>query len=82
LPQADQTRLAPDGLVLPHPRLQDRAFVLVPLARVAAGWRHPVTGRTVAEMLAALPQADRNAVVALPDDGLPLPARAPMSRLS
>lgn len=74
LPLADQSRLAPDRLVLPHPRLQDRAFVLVPLARVAPGWRHPVTGLTVADMLAALPQADREAVVPMPDDGLPLPA--------
>jgi 2-amino-4-hydroxy-6-hydroxymethyldihydropteridine diphosphokinase len=82
LPRADQARLAPEGLVLPHPRLQDRAFVLVPLARVAAGWRHPVTGQTVAAMLSALPQADRDAVVPLPDDGLPLPPAAPMSRLS
>jgi 2-amino-4-hydroxy-6-hydroxymethyldihydropteridine diphosphokinase len=82
LPAADQARLAPDGLVLPHPRLQDRAFVLVPLAQVAPSWRHPVTGRTVAEMLAALPLADRDAVVPLPDDGLPLPPPAPMSRFS
>jgi 2-amino-4-hydroxy-6-hydroxymethyldihydropteridine diphosphokinase len=43
------------GLVLPHPRLAERAFVLLPLAEVAPGWRHPVTGRTAAEMLAALP---------------------------
>jgi 2-amino-4-hydroxy-6-hydroxymethyldihydropteridine diphosphokinase len=62
--------------------MQDRAFVLVPLARIAPDWRHPVTGHTVAAMLAALPQADRDAVVPLPDDGLPLPPPAPMSRFS
>jgi 2-amino-4-hydroxy-6-hydroxymethyldihydropteridine diphosphokinase len=44
---------------LPHPRLTDRAFVLVPLADVAPAWRHPATGRSVREMLAALPAADR-----------------------
>jgi 2-amino-4-hydroxy-6-hydroxymethyldihydropteridine diphosphokinase len=41
--------------VLPHPRLQDREFVLRPLCDVMAGWRHPVSGRTAREMLAALP---------------------------
>ncbi|MGF1592874.1 MAG: 2-amino-4-hydroxy-6-hydroxymethyldihydropteridine diphosphokinase [Kiloniellaceae bacterium] len=45
----------PRGLVLPHPRLAERAFVLLPLAEVAPDWRHPVTGRTAAEMLETLP---------------------------
>ena len=44
------------GLVLPHPRMQARWFVLKPLCDVAAGWRHPVLGKTAAELLAALPQ--------------------------
>ena len=60
-----QTRETPDRLILPHPRMQDRAFVLVPLADVAPDWRHPVTGRSVAQMIAALPAIDRAAVVAL-----------------
>jgi 2-amino-4-hydroxy-6-hydroxymethyldihydropteridine diphosphokinase len=64
---AEQAQRAPAELILPHPRLQDRAFVLVPLCDVAAGWRHPLLGRSVAEMCAALPAADRAAVVPLQD---------------
>lgn len=66
LPLADQMRLAPERLILPHPRMQDRSFVLVPLADIAPDWRHPVLGRSVAEMLEALPQADRNSVRPIP----------------
>ncbi len=56
---------APDQLILPHPRLQDRAFVLVPLMDVAPDWRHPVLGLTVREMLAAVPETERSSVIAL-----------------
>ncbi len=60
-----QRTTSPDELILPHPRLQDRAFVLVPLADVAPDWCHPVLGLTVRDMLAALPLSDRDSVVAL-----------------
>jgi len=50
----DQVIAEPD-LLVPHPRLAERAFVLLPLADVAPGWRHPGTGETMAEMLAKLP---------------------------
>lgn len=38
------------GIRVPHPRLEERPFVLVPLAEVAPGWVHPVAGVTVAEL--------------------------------
>jgi 2-amino-4-hydroxy-6-hydroxymethyldihydropteridine diphosphokinase len=66
LPAEQQAQRAPDQLILPHPRLQDRAFVLVPLMDVAPDWRHPVSSLTVRQMFAALPQADRDAVVPIP----------------
>ncbi len=62
LSPAAQRGAVPDTLVLPHPRLQDRAFVLVPLLEVAPGWRHPVLHMTVRQMHDALPEADRLAV--------------------
>ena len=40
---------------LPHPRLQDRDFVLAPLADLAPDWRHPTLGKTAGELLANLP---------------------------
>jgi len=50
--------IAPGGpgrATLPHPRMIGRAFVLRPLADLAPDWRHPVTGQSIAELLAALP---------------------------
>lgn len=58
LAMEDQLRQTPDQLILPHPRLQDRGFVLVPLCDIAPDWIHPVSGLSAIEMLAALPKAE------------------------
>ncbi len=53
----------PDCLILPHPRVQDRSFVLVPLADVAPNWTHPRHGQTTLEMLDNRPLEERQAVI-------------------
>ena len=52
-------RDGPDSPLLPHPRLSDRAFVLLPLRDIAPGWRHPASRRTIAELLESLPEGQR-----------------------
>lgn len=67
LDPAAQRETTPGQVILPHPRMQDRAFVLVPLAEIISGispdWRHPVSGRSVPEMLEALPREDVETVL-------------------
>ena len=65
LDPAHQQKDAPDDLILPHPRLQDRAFVLLPLLDITPDWRHPLTGTSLHDMVQALPEALRSAVIPL-----------------
>ena len=45
--------------ILPHPRLAERAFVVLPLAELDPQWRHPGTGQSLAEIARALPVDQR-----------------------
>lgn len=66
LPVEEAAQRAPDQLILPHPRVAERSFVLVPLADVAPDWVHPVTGLSVTQMLADRPEAERDTIWPLP----------------
>ncbi|MEO1293352.1 MAG: 2-amino-4-hydroxy-6-hydroxymethyldihydropteridine diphosphokinase [Pseudomonadota bacterium] len=56
---------APEVLILPHPRLHRRAFVLAPMADVVPRWFHPGLGMTAAELLAQLPAEARAGLTVL-----------------
>lgn len=49
----------PEGMLVPHPRIQERAFVLMPLADIAPDWVHPVLNLSVYKMLSAISEAER-----------------------
>tara|TARA_R110002124_G_scaffold10537_28_gene52438 strand:+ start:5081 stop:5602 length:522 start_codon:yes stop_codon:yes gene_type:complete len=53
------------GMEVPHPRMTGRAFVLLPLAEIAPGWREPGEGRTIEALIKALQPADVAATVKL-----------------
>lgn len=65
LAPAAQAQLGPKQLILPHPRVQDRSFVLVPLADVAPDWVHPIAGLSVVQMRDARPDDEIRTVVRL-----------------
>jgi len=52
------SRVEQGTLELPHPRMNSRPFVLIPLRDVAPDWRHPVSGQTVSELIAAAPKSE------------------------
>src|SRR6266849_3176612 len=52
----DDLRIAQDDLTIPHPRFAERAFVLVPLAEIAADKVDPASGRSVQELLESVSQ--------------------------
>jgi 2-amino-4-hydroxy-6-hydroxymethyldihydropteridine diphosphokinase len=50
-PQFDDLVIEQSGLQIPHPRMVERAFVLVPLADVAANWVEPLSGKAIAYLV-------------------------------
>ena len=63
----DSLVLNATDLTIPHPRIAERRFVLLPLAEIAPDWIDPVTGLTVSQMLEQCP--DRLGVTRLKDKG-------------
>lgn len=62
MPLSQQLKQVPKEMILPHPRLHERAFVLVPLADIAPNWQHPILGQTVQQMLEKLPTDEKAAI--------------------
>ena len=54
----DELVLEEPGLVIPHPRMHRRRFVLAPLAEIAPEFHHPVLQQTIAKLLAAVESAE------------------------
>jgi len=56
MPLSAQLEETPDEIILPHPRITDRGFVLIPMRDVMPDWVHPVTGETLDQLISALPE--------------------------
>ncbi|NET74226.1 MAG: 2-amino-4-hydroxy-6-hydroxymethyldihydropteridine diphosphokinase [Sphaerospermopsis sp. SIO1G2] len=56
----DQTILDEPNLQIPHPRMYERAFVLVPLAEIAGNWKEPLRGRLIKNLLQEIDTSDVN----------------------
>ncbi|WP_406736084.1 2-amino-4-hydroxy-6-hydroxymethyldihydropteridine diphosphokinase [Thioclava sp. GXIMD4215] len=57
LPFEEQQKATPEQLILPHPRLEDRGFVLIPMREIVPNWVHPLTGQTLEQLVEALPES-------------------------
>ena len=59
LPASEQKEKIPSELILPHPRIQDRAFVLLPLLDVEPSWTHPILKKTVMQLYEELTDQEK-----------------------
>ena len=59
LPVSEQKEKIPTELILPHPRIQDRAFVLLPLLDVEPSWTHPILKKTVMQLYEELTDQEK-----------------------
>ena len=51
MPLEEQVKNQPNKLILPHPRIQDRLFVLKPLSEIDPSWIHPVLNKKPYELI-------------------------------
>ena len=62
-----QVKQRPSVLILPHPRIQDRAFVLIPLLDIEPKWVHPVLGIDLTTMINNLSNEQRSSISLVSD---------------
>lgn len=60
--------VASPELQIPHPRMHERAFVLVPLAEIVTQWRHPLRGETLESLRESAGEDDSLRVVYRPEE--------------
>lgn len=63
----EQKQKWPDELILPHPRIQDRGFVLVPLKAVAPDWVHPVSNEGIDTLISRIDRQELQKIVQISD---------------
>ena len=51
-------RIMKEEIILPHPRMQDRNFVLFPLFEIEKNWIHPITKNNIKKLILSLPNID------------------------